>query len=71
LHIDIDFGSLDAGIAKHELKLTITLNEHNRSMVSVIYCYLTGIERFFDILPLKGGDKPRRYRRRIPEQAGA
>lgn len=71
MHIDIDFGSLDAGIAKHELKLTITLNERSRSTVSEIYSYFFGIERFLDILPLEGGDKPRHYGRSIPEQAGA
>jgi hypothetical protein len=40
LSFDIDFELLDAGIAKYELKLNITLNEPNRSTVSILFSYL-------------------------------
>jgi len=70
LPVGIGFRSIDAGIAKHELKLTITLNEHNRSTIFAIYSYLSGIERFSDPIPREGGDKPHHYKRSFIEQIG-
>jgi hypothetical protein len=58
---------VNAGIAKPELKLTITLNEHNCSTVSEIYFNLSGIERFLDILPREGGDKAHHHKRSFIE----